>query len=353
MTETEAVTSGTGAEDEARLTELYDDFARLHLQGLWTQAADLMPGVPSPKAVPWIWRADDLLPVADRCGELITIERGGERRAIALANPGLGGRPFATPTIWAALQHLEPGETAPAHRHMANAVRFVLEGEGVWTTVDGDACDMEPGDLVLTPAWTFHDHANTSEAPMRWFDGLDIPLSNYLDVIFYENHPELAQPVEHRNRSEALWGAAGLRVRNAERAVHGSPLLRYRWDRTDELLTAATAGVGSATIDFTDPTTGGPPLATLGCSMTRLRSGATVPATRRVGSSIVVVFSGRGHSTLNGERVDWGPFDMMAVPSWCEVSHTADDQADLFVIDDTPVIEALGYGRPPSGPHRG
>ena len=198
------------ADDEASIEELYRDFERLHLQGLWTQAADLMPSVPTPKAVPWIWRAADLLPIADRCGELITIERGGERRAIALANPGLGGRPYATPTIWGALQHLGPRESAPAHRHMANAVRFVLEGQGVWTTVDGDACDMEPGDLVLTPAWTFHDHANTTDAPMRWFDGLDLPLANYLDVIFYETPPALAPPVEHHNRSEELWSTAGV-----------------------------------------------------------------------------------------------------------------------------------------------
>ncbi len=341
----------TTESDEARIDELYRDFERLHLQGLWTQAADLMPGVPTPKAVPWIWHADDLLPIADRCGELITIERGGERRAIALANPGLGGRPYATPTLWAALQHLGPRESAPAHRHMANAVRFVLEGEGVWTTVDGDACDMEPGDLVLTPAWTFHDHANDTDSPMRWFDGLDIPLSNYLDVIFYENHPDLAQAVDHRNRSEDLWGAAGIRVRGAGRAPHGSPLLRYRWEQTDAALRRATAVAPTATIDFVDPTTGGPPLATLGCSMTRLLAGGSQPPARRVGSSIVVVFRGRGHSTLDGKRFDWGPFDMMAVPSWCEVSHSATEDADLFVIHDGPVIDALGFGRPPSGEH--
>ena len=337
--------------DEAQIEALYEDFDRLHLQGLWTQTADLMPGVPTPKAVPWIWRADDLLPIADRCGELITIERGGERRAIALANPGLGGRPYATPTLWGALQHLGPRESAPAHRHMANAVRFVLEGEGVWTTVDGDACDMEPGDLVLTPAWTFHDHANNTDSPMRWFDGLDIPLSNYLDVIFYENHPDLAQPVDHRNRSEDLWATAGIRLQGVSGSEHGSPLLRYRWEHTDDALTRATANSPTATIDFVDPTTGGPPLATLGCSMTRLRSGATLPPTRRVGSAIVVVYRGRGHTTLNGERFDWGPFDMMAVPSWCEVTHSADEDSDLFVIHDGPVIEALGFGRPPSGEH--
>ena len=44
-----------------------------------------------------------------------------ERRAIALANPSLGGRPFASPTLWAAIQYLMPGEDAPEHREVVDA----------------------------------------------------------------------------------------------------------------------------------------------------------------------------------------------------------------------------------------
>lgn len=335
----------TTEHEQALIDELYADFERLELRPLWTQTADLMPARPTPRAVPWRWRASDLLPVADRAGELITIERGGERRAIALANPGLGGRPFATPTLWGALQHLGPHESAPAHRHVANAIRFVLEGEGVWTTVDGDACDMHPGDLVLTPAWTFHDHTNSTDSPMRWFDGLDLPLANQLDVIFYENHPELAQAVVDRNRSQRSWGHPGLRVRDEVPPTGHSALLRYPWSETDAALKHALADREVATVDFVDPATGGPVLSTLGCSVTRLQPGGRTPTQRRVGSSIIVVFRGSGETTLDGQRYEWGPFDMMAVPSWCEVSHHALEEADLFVLDDEPVMRALGYAR--------
>lgn len=351
MTDTTDLAETGATDDEARLEKLYADFDRLHLQGLWTQTADLMPKVPTPKAVPWIWRSADLVPIADRSEELITIERGGERRAIALANPGLAPRPFATPTLWGALQQLGPHESAPAHRHMANAIRFVLEGEGVWTTVDGDACDMRPGDLVLTPAWTFHDHANVTDRSMRWFDGLDLPIANHLDVIFYENHPNHAQQVEHRNESEQLWSSAGLRVRSASRPPSGSPLLRYRWEATDALLSSRLEASPTVTVDFVDPSTGRPPLATLACSMTRLRQGASLPATRRVGSAIVVVFRGGGRLTLDGHESTVERFDMIAVPSWCETSFVADDETDLFVLDDAPIIEALGFGLPPTYAH--
>ena len=77
----------------------------------------------------------------------MTIERGGDRRVLALANPGLAGLPYTSSTLWGAIQYLGPGEAAPAHRHTPSAIRFVMVGSGVYTTVNGDACDMEPGDL--------------------------------------------------------------------------------------------------------------------------------------------------------------------------------------------------------------
>ncbi|HXM58357.1 MAG TPA: hypothetical protein VOB72_23350, partial [Candidatus Dormibacteraeota bacterium] len=122
----------------------YDEFcgalAAKDLQPLWTQAARLMPPEPIPRTLAWLWKWRTVLPLARRAGELITIERGGERRVLALANPGLGGLPYTSSTLWGAYQYLGPRESAPAHRHTPSALRFVVEGSGVWTTVDGDAC---------------------------------------------------------------------------------------------------------------------------------------------------------------------------------------------------------------------
>jgi len=139
----------TVTEDGSALDDLYKDLTREHLAPLWTQVGELMPGQPTPSAHPHVWQWKTLFELAERAGDLVRVERGGERRAIALANPGLGSLPFATPTLWAAIQYLAPGETAPEHRHTQNAFRFVVEGQGVWTVVDGDPVSMQRGDQTF------------------------------------------------------------------------------------------------------------------------------------------------------------------------------------------------------------
>ena len=160
------------------LDSLYRRFEEELLVPLWTEIGDLMPRQPVPAAVPHVWRwRDGLLPLARQAGQLVPVGRGGERRAIALANPGLGGAPYATPTLWAAIQYLEPREVAPEHRHTQNAFRFVVEGEGVWTVVNGDPVAMRRGDFLPQAGWNWHGHHNVADTPMAWLDGLDIPFS--------------------------------------------------------------------------------------------------------------------------------------------------------------------------------
>jgi len=326
----------------------YDEFcgalAAKDLQPLWTQAAKLMPPEPIPRTLPWLWRWSTVLPLARRAGELITIERGGERRVLALANPGLGGLPYTSSTLWGAYQYLGPHESAPAHRHTPSALRFVVEGTGVWTTVDGDACDMSPGDLVLTPSWSWHDHSNPTDAPMVWFDGLDLPLAASLEAVFFEPYPELMQPAgPDHNASARLFGGRGVRPLGERPNPRHSPLLVYRYEDTDaaldELLRAR--GGAEASIEFVNPSTGTSAMPTLGCEMHRLVAGRRTPPRRRVGSSVFVVFGGAGHSVIGGERFDWQRGDVFVVPSWAAVEHEAAEPADLFAVTDRPVLEAL------------
>src|SRR5579875_3310662 len=150
----------TALDEQSALSSLYADFAAAGLTPLWTQRDDLMPESPVPDARPYAWRWADLYPLAVRAGDLVPVGRGGERRAIALANPGLAGKPYATPTLWAAIQYLGAHEQAPSHRHTQTAFRFVVEGEGVWTNVEGDPVAMRRGDLLLTPNMHFHEHHN-------------------------------------------------------------------------------------------------------------------------------------------------------------------------------------------------
>lgn len=328
---------------EVALTQLYDDVGASALQPLWSQVANLMPATPQPETLAWLWPGEVMRALALRAERLVTVERGGERRVLALANPGLGGPPYATPTLWGAIQVLGPHETAPAHRHSASAVRFVLEGEGVWTTVDGDACRMHPGDLVLTPAWTFHDHANGGDRTMLWFDGLDMPLVRTLDAMFYENHPDLGQPVAGFDLSAARFGTAGIVPVDRPEANEHSPLYVYRWADSDALLGTLLEADGGpiATVEFLNPLTGAPVLPTLTCRLHRIVPGArTVPA-RKVGSSVFVVFGGEGTTIIDGQRFDWATGDMFVTPSWSAVEHEAITPSDVFELSDEAILRAL------------
>jgi gentisate 1,2-dioxygenase len=339
------------------LESLYRGFEEELLVPLWTEIGDLMPGSPNSDAVPHLWRWSNLLPMAERAGALVPVGRGGERRAIALANPGLGGKPFATPTLWAAIQYLNPREDAPVHRHTQNAFRFVVEGEGVWTVVNGDPVAMRRGDFLPQAGWNWHGHHNVSDQPMAWIDGLDIPFQYFADSTFFEFGPDEVESREapDRSRSERLWGHPGLRPLTHLSPKPASPLLAYRWEHTDRALAdqleledegfAATVEPGHAAVRFTNPTTGGDVMPTLRTEFHRLRPGTQTAGRREVGSSVFQVFEGRGVVRVGDEEWTVEHGDLFVVPSWQRLSIAAETQLDVFRFSDTPVSEALQQDR--------
>jgi len=342
------VTAGQDSIGTADPATSYRDLQDAHLRPLWTLGPDLLPTHPHPRAIPWIWRASETYPLAARAVRAVPVDRGGERRVLSLANPGLNGQPYAAGTLWAGLQCLGPGEVAPAHRHTPGAIRFVLTGTGVWTTVSGVRCDMRPGDLVLTPSWQWHDHTNSGEQNMVWFDGLDLPLISFLDAVFYEQYPDYAQPVTDTPPPDAATLAAGYADGAARQAgPDPSPLLTYRWADTDAALArlARSRDDAMVTAEFINPTNGTSALPTLSCAMSRLLPGRRTQPLRRVGNAVFVVFQGTGHSVIEGLRVDWSTGDIFVAPSWAATEHTSADGADLFVLADTPVLRALGLYR--------
>ncbi len=343
--------------DTPELRELYKGFEEQHLMPLWTQLGDLMPRHPKPRAVPHVWKWSKLLPLAEKSGELVPVGRGGERRAIGLANPGLGGNAYVSPTLWAAIQYLGPRETAPEHRHSQNAFRFVVEGEGVWTVVNGDPVRMSRGDLLLTPGWHFHGHHNDTDKPMAWIDGLDIPFAQQNDVGFFEfgsdRVTDYATP--RFSRGERLWCHPGLRPLSGLRDTVSTPIGAYRWEHTDRALTEqllleeegqpATVEQGHAAIRYINPTTGGDVMPTIRCEFHRLRAGTQTPVRREVGSTVFQVFEGSGAVVIDGttHKLDIG--DMFVVPSWVSWSLQAESQFDLFRFSDAPIMERLNFGR--------
>jgi len=325
----------------------YDEFcgalAAKDLQPLWTQSGKLMPKQPRPTTVPWLWKWDTIFALAERAGELITVKRGGDRRVLALANPGLDGQPYTSSTLWGAIQYLGPRESAPAHRHTPSAIRFVMQGEGVWTTVNGDSCEMRPGDLVLTPNWAWHDHHNEGDSPMVWFDGLDLPFVGMMEAVFFENHPDLRQPITDHNGSERRYGGRALRTRSIGGPLPHAPLLRYPWAETDRALaeTLAAEGGPMVSLEYTNPLDGRPAIPTFSSEMHRLAPGCHTRPHRKVGSSVFVVHHGNGTTIVNGQRFDWSPGDIFVTPSWSIVEHQSAEQADLFSISDRPILQAL------------
>lgn len=343
-------------EKGGELERLYAELAAANLAPLWTQAASLMPASPQPRGVAALWRWSELYELAERAGRLVPVGQGGERRAIALANPGTPGEPYATATLWAAIQYLGPHESATSHRHTQTAFRFVLEGEGVWTNVDGDAVAMRRGDLLLTSGWSFHEHHNPTDYPMAWLDGLDIPLVDRLEAGFFELGPPHLGTTKtpERSYSERLWGHPGLRPL-ADPPGTSSPLVAYRWEHTDaglsEQLACEAEGVvttvepGHAAVRYVDPATGRDALSTIRTEMHRLVPGGRTARLRTVGSSVWQVFSGSGRATVGDDTHELRRGDVFTVPSWTPLSLEAGDQLDLFRFGDEPVHQALGLLR--------
>ncbi len=353
-----AVAAPGQPEPTPALEQLYRGFEQEMLVPLWTQIGDLMPPHPQSKARAHLWRWDRLVPLADEAGRIVPVGRGGERRAIALANPSLGGRPFATPTLWAAIQYLMPGEDAPEHRHTQHAFRFIVEGEGVWTVVNGDSVRMSRGDFLPQGGWNWHAHHNAADKPMAWIDGLDIPFAYYTESQFFEVGRDAISPAERitpaLSRSERLWAHPGLRPVSQLQDQPITPMLAYRWVDTDKALNEqlaleaeghpATLSPGHAAVRYTNPTNGRDVLPTIRCEMHRVSSGATTRTRREVGSSVFQVFDGQGTVKVGDHQWQVRRGDMFVVPSWqpftaqCDASQPS---LDLFRFSDTPIFEAV------------
>ena len=329
------------------------DMQRRHLIPLWELEAEIMGLTPNPRTQAWLWRWEDLYDIAARAGTLVPVERGGDRRAIALANPGQGGMPYATSTLWAAVQWLNGHEVAPAHRHTSQAIRFIIDGAGSYSTVEGDKVFLERGDLVLTPPWTWHDHGSESDERAIWMDALDIPLNNFLDASFFEPFPAESQEVTAQlNGSVLKHGVGTMRPAWEERSTTYPPMSTYKWADTERaLMNLAQVDADpfdDVAMEFTNPHNGAPVMLSFTCWMQMLRPGVHTQAHRHTGSSVYLAFEGHGETIIDGVSFAWGPGDMFVIPSWAmheHVNRDASERAMLFSVHDTPLLKAVGKYR--------
>jgi gentisate 1,2-dioxygenase len=350
----EEVAGRANVADTPELIQFYRELAAANAGALWTVANKIEPWEPVSESVPMLWQYQALRPKVLRALELVTPEQAG-RRVVYLANPGRTDVTAAVGWLYSGLQVMGPGECASSHRHSASALRFILEGSGAFTNVDGHKMTLGRNDFVLTPNGTWHEHGVAEDGTVCiWQDGLDIPLMNALEANFYEVHPELQQAVTYTvDDSTATWAGAGLRPAGVEWQKRYSPLLKYEWAPTYEALQRyAKASDGSLydgiLMDYVNPDTGGPVMMTMGASMQMLRPGEHSKAHRQVGSFLYTVAKGSGFSIINGKRFDWQERDIFAVPSWAFHEHangSASEDACLFAFHDLPVMRALGLYR--------
>jgi len=356
------------------LEDLYRGFEKELLVPLWTEIGDLMPPHPRSNAQPHRWEWATLLELAGRAGTLVPVGRGGERRAIALANPSLGGKPYVSPTLWAAIQYLMPGEDAPEHRHTQNAFRFVVEGEGVWTVVERDPVPMSRGDFLPQGGWNWHAHHNSASTPMAWIDGLDIPFQYEIEAQFFDaGRDEIGvdeRITPERSRAQRLWGHPGLAPVSQLGRTASSPLLCYRWVHTDQALAdqlelereghPGTVEPGHAVVRYTNPTTGGDVLPTIRTQFHRIARGADTAPRRETGSSVYQVFDGTGQVAVGDHSWSVARGDLFVVPSWQPLSIRSDagpddsdsGALDLFQFGDAPIFEKLDLARTRTGDDR-
>jgi gentisate 1,2-dioxygenase len=320
-----------------------------HMWGLWEIASQMTPH-PRPEAVPHQWRWSLLQKVIEESATAVPV--GDERRAMQLFNPGLNGQWATTSTLIAAVQVLLPGETARAHRHSPAAIRFIMQGDGAYTAVEGEKVVMREGDLVLTPSWQWHDHGNETKETVVWMDGLDVPLVKSLNAMFFEMNAEWRAPATKPvNGSKALYGSGRLNPTWTKENSRFSPLMLYSWDRTLEALHALRERDGSPhegiSLEYTHALTGGPVMPTIGCRVQLIRKGEQLRPYRVAASSVFCVRQGKGRSVIGGQAFEWEKGDIVAVPSWAQQEHACSGAGDaiLFSITDRPVLEALGLYR--------
>ncbi len=338
---------------EAEVDQLYSDMSTQSLTPLWKIEESLMPVTPQPKTLPWLWKWESLREIAERSGKLVPIHRGGDRRAIALSNPGLLGQPYATQTLWAAVQWLNGREVAPAHRHTSQAIRFIIDGSGSWSTVEGDRVFLERGDFVLTAPWLWHDHGSKEEEPAVWMDGLDIPVNNFLDASFFEPYPHQAQEVtEVINGTVLKYGVGQLQPAWETRSTTHPPMHTYKWSETERALNnlaqVTSSPYDDVVMEYVNPHTGGPVMQSFTCWIQMLRPGIQTRAHQHVGSFVYHVFEGTGETIINGVRFEWKQGDFFVVPTWAVHEHhnlSQDSRAILFSMHDTPLLRSLNKYR--------
>ena len=337
---------GAGGDIE---TEFLRRIASENLVALWVARRGVDLSRPKSPAEAVIWRFDDVRPHIMAAGDVVSPE-DAFRRVLVLENPAFGGEMRATNTLFADLQLVLPGEVAPCHRHSQTALRFVIEGVGAYTSVDGERTALHPGDFVVTPCWRWHDHVNEGGEPVIWLDILDTPLVDFLDTVFRENYPAPSHPNTRPDGDAPARYGAGMLPMDHEAEHPASPVFSYPYVRSRAALEVIrrSGDLDSCLglkMQYINPASGGSATPTMGAFLQLLPAGFAGTAYRTTESAIYCAVEGSGQVVIEGQALEWGPRDIFVVPGWHRHHFEADEDAILFSVSERPVQENLGLWR--------
>lgn len=360
---------------EAALRSLYADLHKHNLFPFWATSADVAHDevrqlMASQKAVPFLWSYKrDIEHILNRAVDLISTD-DSDRRSVILVNPGLSPRRATVSTMYTAYRLNDANEIMPPHKHSPSAIRFGLTGKGNFTGVEGEDIVFGPGDMVLTPIDTWHNHGTVGNEQALNLSVLDLPLVETLNAVSFDHDYKEGEALMKKQSakfpadySQRVYGSGGMRprfVNHVRGAGFSSPMYVYRWEAMQEILDRHADWDGdpyeAISVEYIDPTTGGPVFKTITFFAQMLRPGERTLPLRQTASLLVAPFKGRGHSIVDGKRFDWEQFDTLAVPggSWCEHVNGSDSKpCYLFVASDEPAQKAFAlfrrWGRTPSG----
>lgn len=360
---------------EAALRSLYADLHKHHLFPFWAKASDVEHDevrqlMGTQKAVPFLWSYKrDIEHILYRAVDLISTE-DSDRRSVILVNPGLAPKRASVSTMYTAYRLNDANEIMPPHKHSPSAIRFGLTGKGNFTGVEGEDIVFGPGDMVLTPIDTWHNHGTVGNEQALNLSVLDLPLVETLNAVSFDHDYKEGDALMKKQSarfpadySQRIYGTGGMKprfVNHVRGAGFSSPMYVYRWDAMQEILDRHADWDGdpyeAISVEYIDPTTGAPVFKTITFFAQMLRPGERTLPLRQTASLLVAPFKGKGHSIVDGARFDWEQFDTLAVPggSWCEHVNASDTEpCYLFVASDEPAQKAFAlfrrWGRTKSG----
>jgi gentisate 1,2-dioxygenase len=291
----------------------YTHLRELNLSPGWARPEPSMWAEPQPKFKPAVWRFADAKKALDASHNMVPADQT-ERRNLILVNPIEGNTYATTRHLVAAYQCVMPGDRARTHRHSAAALRLVLQGkEGVYTIVNGTRIDMLPGEVLLTPAWCWHGHANETGETGYWIDFLDIPFVQLSEAMFFEPYPQ--------GGLEDVTSTGPTPMCIPAREALGSG--------NDAKSVEIAKGI----------------MPTIALNLIRLPKGGKVDAPTATPNIIYAVASGKARIRAEGFDETLGVGDVAAMPCWHAHSIEGAENTVVLKVSDDPIFEKLGLAR--------